>query len=88
MKYRFGRCEQRLSGGTYREISLAVVRSPLGQKGGSVRGFTSKIYARFDNQGCRLSYTSIKVQASYYKATDALMKLSVPKPKASARPGL
>ncbi|WP_373319074.1 transposase, partial [Gluconobacter kondonii] len=50
--------------------------------GRSRGGFTRKIYARCDNQGRPLGFALTGGQVSDYKATDALMKLSVPTPKA------
>ncbi|WP_249195539.1 MULTISPECIES: IS5 family transposase [Gluconobacter] len=50
--------------------------------GRSRGGFTSKIHVRCDNQGCPLGFVLTGGQVSDYKATDALMKLSVPPPKA------
>ncbi|MBS1078878.1 transposase [Gluconobacter kondonii] len=52
------------------------------QKGNSFGGFTRKIHARCDNQGRPLGFALTGGQVSDYKATDALMKLSVPTPKA------
>ncbi|MBS1068258.1 IS5 family transposase, partial [Gluconobacter cerinus] len=50
--------------------------------GRSRGGFTSKIHARCDNQGRPLGFVLTGGQVSDYKATDALMKLPVPNPKA------
>nr|WP_252347438.1 MULTISPECIES: IS5 family transposase [unclassified Gluconobacter] len=50
--------------------------------GRSRGGFTSKIHARCDNQGHPLGFVLTAGQVSDYKATDALMKLPVPPPKA------
>ncbi|WP_264785608.1 IS5 family transposase, partial [Gluconobacter cerinus] len=50
--------------------------------GRSRGGFTSKIHARCDTQGRPLGFVLTGGQVSDYKATDALMKLSVPTPKA------
>nr|WP_238532266.1 IS5 family transposase [Gluconobacter thailandicus] len=50
--------------------------------GRSRGGFTSKIHARCDNQGRPLGFVLTGGQVSDYKATDALMKLPVPRPKA------
>nr|WP_237469182.1 IS5 family transposase [Gluconobacter sphaericus] len=50
--------------------------------GRSRGGFTSKIHARCDNQGRPLGFVLTGGQVSDYKATDALMKLQVPSPRA------
>ncbi|QEH95267.1 IS5 family transposase [Gluconobacter thailandicus] len=62
---------------------------PLAQKGAhseafgrSRGGFTSKIHARCDNQGRPLGFVLTGGQVSDYKATDVLMKLPVPNPRA------
>ncbi|MFB9915978.1 transposase [Gluconobacter kanchanaburiensis] len=50
--------------------------------GRSRGGFTSKIHARCDNQEHPLGFVLTGSQVSDYKATNALMKLPVPIPKA------
>ncbi|WKE49614.1 IS5 family transposase (plasmid) [Gluconobacter oxydans] len=50
--------------------------------GRSRGGFTSKIHARCDNQGRPLGFVLTGGQVSDYKATDALMNLPVPNPRA------
>ena len=65
------------------------IRRPLAQKeahveafGRSRGGLTSKIHTQCDNQGHPLGFVLTRGQISDYKATDALMKLPVPNPKA------
>ncbi|WP_249211514.1 IS5 family transposase, partial [Gluconobacter cerinus] len=50
--------------------------------GRSRGGFTSKIHARCDNQRRPLGFVLTGGQVSDYKATDVLMALPVPNPKA------
>ncbi|WP_186004323.1 IS5 family transposase, partial [Gluconobacter thailandicus] len=50
--------------------------------GRSRGGFTSKIHARCDNQGRPLGFVLTGGQVSDYQATDALMALSAPNPRA------
>ncbi|NVN05365.1 IS5 family transposase [Asaia spathodeae] len=50
--------------------------------GRSRGGFTSKIHAWADNQGRPLGFVLTGGQVSDYKATDALMNLPVPNPRA------
>ncbi|MQR99675.1 transposase, partial [Gluconobacter aidae] len=50
--------------------------------GRSRGGFTSKTHARYDNQGRPLGFVLAGRQVSDCTATDALMKLPAPPPKA------
>ncbi|MFC0500365.1 transposase [Asaia krungthepensis] len=50
--------------------------------GRSRGGFTSKIHARCDNQGRPFRLVLTKGQVSAYKATDSLLMLPVPNPRA------
>ena len=50
--------------------------------GRSRGGFTSKVHARCDNQGLPIGFVLTGGEASDYTATDDLMVLPLPKPKA------